>query len=49
MMHILFYIFAILYYFQLWFTENFNPVGKEFTNLVILGLLAILQQNTKGK
>ena len=48
-MHILFYIFSILYYFQLWFTENFNPIGKEFANVVILGLIAILLSKEKYK
>lgn len=47
MIHILFFIFAIVYYLQLWFVENFNPIGKEFTNLVILGLLAILLKKDK--
>jgi hypothetical protein len=47
MMHILFCIFAIIYYLQLWLVENFNPIGKEFTNLVILGLLAILLKKDK--
>lgn len=47
MIHILFFIFAIIYYLQLWFVENFNPTGKEFTNLVILGLLAILLKKDK--
>lgn len=42
MIHILFYIFTIAYYSQLWFVENFNPVGREFANLVILGLMANL-------
>jgi len=45
MMHMLFYILAIWYYYQLWFSNNFNPVGKEFANLVLLGLLTILVNN----
>lgn len=48
-MNTLFYIFSIFYYFQLWFVENFNPLGKEFTNLVILGLLAnLLKERTSN-
>lgn len=48
MIHILFYIFTILYYLQLWVVEDFNPVGKEFANLVILGLIAnLLKKDTK--
>lgn len=47
MIHILFYIIAIFYYLQLWFVENFNPIGKEFTNLVILGLLANLHNKER--
>lgn len=46
-MHTLFCIFVIIYYLELWFVENFNPIGKEFSNLVILGLLAILLKKEK--
>jgi len=49
MIHTLFYIFGVLYYFQLWFVENFNPVGREFANVVILGLLSILLKITRNK
>jgi hypothetical protein len=45
MMHTLFYIFAIGYYYQLYMTNNFNPVGREFANLVIFGLLTLLMKN----
>jgi hypothetical protein len=38
----IFYILSIIYMIQLHFIDNFNPVGKEFTGLVILGLLTIL-------
>lgn len=47
MIHIIFCIFVILYYFQLWFVENFNPVGKEFANVVLLGLIANLLKRDK--
>jgi len=47
MIHTIFYIFGILYYFQLWFLNDFNPVGKEFANVVILGLTALLLKNEK--
>jgi hypothetical protein len=40
----LFYIFGVIYYFQLWFAKDFDPMGKEFANLAILGLLAILSK-----
>ena len=42
MITILFYILSSLYISQLYLIENFNPVGKEFTTLVILGLVVIL-------
>jgi hypothetical protein len=38
----IFYILSIIYMIQLHFVDNFNPVGKEFTSLVMLGLLTIL-------
>lgn len=47
MIHIVFYIFVLLYYFQLWFVENFNPVGREFANVVLLGLIANLLKRDK--
>lgn len=48
MIHILFCIFVIAYYFQLWFVENFNPIGREFANVVLLGLIAnLLERNKK--
>jgi|688.fasta_scaffold03838_20 hypothetical protein len=42
MMVTLFYILSIIYFVQLYLIENFNPIGKEFTTLTILGLAAIL-------
>ena len=47
MIHILFLVFTILYYYQLWFVENFNPVGREFANVVLLGLIANLLKKDK--
>ncbi len=49
MIHLLFYVFAVIYYLELWFVDNFNPIGKEFTNIVILGLIAILTNNGRNK
>jgi hypothetical protein len=49
MIHLLFYIFVIFYYFGVWFTDNFNPIGQEFANLVILGLLAIITTKRENK
>lgn len=49
MMHILFYILVIWYYCQWWFANNFDPIGKEFANLVIFGLLTILIKNGDTK
>jgi hypothetical protein len=42
MMITLFYILSTIYFIQLYLIENFNPIGKEFTTLTILGLAAIL-------
>lgn len=47
MMNTIFYIFGIIYYLQLWFIEDFNPVGREFANLVILGLIINIIQNER--
>jgi hypothetical protein len=44
MISTLFYILAAVYFVQLYFFANIVPVGTEFASLVILGLLAILQQ-----
>jgi hypothetical protein len=49
MIHTLFYICGIIYYLQLWFINDFNPVGKEFANVVILGLIAISTNNGSNK
>lgn len=45
MIHILFYTLVTVYYVQLLCLRNINPLGQEFANLVILGLLAILIKN----
>lgn len=45
MMHILFVILAVVYLIQVNFMKDFEPVGKEFANLVILGLLLIIMKN----
>lgn len=44
MISTLFYILTAVYFVQLYFFANISPVGAEFASLVILGLLAILQQ-----
>ena len=40
----IFYILSVMYVLKLHFLENFNPIGKEFTGLVLLGLVAILNK-----
>lgn len=40
----LFDILSIVYLIQLYFFENFDPIGKEFTGLVVLGLYALLEK-----
>ena len=49
MMHIVFYILLVFYYLQSYLNPNFNPVGIEFANLVILGLLTIITMNGDKK
>lgn len=49
MIHLVFYICALVYYVQLWLVDNFNPIGKEFTSIVILGLIAILTKKWRVK
>lgn len=44
-MHMLFDILAVVYLIQVNFMKDFEPVGKEFANLVILGLLLIIMKN----
>lgn len=43
-MHTLFYILSVIYVIQVNFVDDFNPIGKEFTLLVILGLFAMLEK-----
>jgi hypothetical protein len=40
----IFNILGLMYLIQLYFFEDFNPVGKEFTGLVILGFYILLQK-----
>lgn len=46
-MNTLFYFLGMIYYLQLWFVPDFDPIGREFANLVILGLIiSTLQRET---
>lgn len=45
MTSILFYIFVFNYYARFFWQHNFNPVGNEFTSIVIIGLLIIISKN----
>ena len=49
MIHTVFYICSVVYFLKQYFVENFNPVGQEFANLVIFGLIIILINTRKNK
>lgn len=40
----LFYILCFIYLMQIFFIKDFDPIGKEFANTVILGIIALLQK-----
>jgi hypothetical protein len=44
MISTVFYILSSIYVLQCSFDKDFNNIGKEFTLLVILGLVAILEK-----
>lgn len=40
----IFEILSIIYVIQVYFFDNFNPIGKEFAALVIIGFYAIIEK-----
>lgn len=40
----IFNILVVIYMVQLHFFENFNPTGREFATLMVLGLFAALNE-----
>jgi len=49
MMNTLFYLAVIFYYWNFFSYKNFNLVGIEFVNIVVLGILAIIQKIERNK
>lgn len=49
MIDTVFYISALYYFISLWFMKNISPIDKEFATVVVLGLMLISTNISRGR